>query len=786
MSSNKPFPSSDLDVFKENSLILDNFVNSQENEHPDRFGRKRPTITGIIKEAFNVRTDISNMNETLIGQSRWDVVPKNTSLSLGGDNGALNKQAQALFNRTVMLKVHTREALRRTYQEVGLVLVPGSFEDGGVLETITDVLLEEKTGKVYSWTGSFPKVVAKGTSPTSEIEFLEQNIKSLYGMLSRTFDNDGIVFNTVELENTSLPIGTTIRVDGRYGGRFKIIPRGSKIPDGYFLLSVGGDKLAELQFSNILKPEWFGVFSNTPGTLESETADGLNAMFSALKNKTGLVFELNGVYYVNKQITVPFCETTSPHILRIFTISGKNSIIASSHQEKTLVIKTSSDIGQRNYGFSVEDLTLRNTVGWVKGTGLYIEGSFSPIFSRVFCHNFDKCFEIYCSSEVIFDKCVATTCNYGVYGDQLANPNGVNGNDYSVITYNQFVCFGFEKCAIRSNGGGSAKHIGGTMASPGLAARSFIQYQGSIRDVVIEDVLLECQNVTLDGCISFLGNGLKRSIKISGVVQEVISSPNNVLIRADGVENITIENIPFTVQGDVFEHIKYVRIDGAKVVSFINNARSYNYLNKVDLYDVEEVFVDGYNFIEINPQSTIRYTTTGEPVGIYTLNSYQPGELLDHTGKAGFKCSTVYNRLHFSELMAFLASKKPMISCAKVLTLSDALGVKLVNGNVNKGQYTYGCIPGRWKTQFFVLPTSGLTVVDSSVNGPVYFNIAGCSGVYMLTQENFYNPQIAIPESELNNITGWPVYKTLYNSDTTPNTPIGWVNTYGGKKAIKI
>lgn len=179
MSSNKPFPSSDLDVFKENSLILDNFVNSQENEHPDRFKRKRPTITGIIKEAFSVRTDISNMNETLIGQSRWDVVPKNTSLSLGGDNGALNKQAQALFNRTVMLKVHTREALRRTYQEVGLNLVEGSFEEGGKLETIDDVLLEEKTGKVYNWTGSFPKVVNKGTLPTSEAEFVDKILDTL-------------------------------------------------------------------------------------------------------------------------------------------------------------------------------------------------------------------------------------------------------------------------------------------------------------------------------------------------------------------------------------------------------------------------------------------------------------------------------------------------------------------------------------------------------------------------------------------------------------------------------
>ena len=165
MSSNKPFPSSDLDVFKENSLILDNFVNSQENEHPDRFARKRPTITGIIKEAFNVRTDISNMNETLIGQSRWDAVPKNTSLSLGGDNGALNKQAQALFNRTVMLKVHAREALRRTYLETGLNLVEGSFEQGAVITSTTDVVLHEKTGKCYS--GPIGNVTA-GADPGAE------------------------------------------------------------------------------------------------------------------------------------------------------------------------------------------------------------------------------------------------------------------------------------------------------------------------------------------------------------------------------------------------------------------------------------------------------------------------------------------------------------------------------------------------------------------------------------------------------------------------------------------
>lgn len=228
MSSNKPFPSSDLDVFKENSLILDNFVNSQENEHPDRFARKRPTITGIIREAFNVRTDISNMNEILIGQSRWDVVPKNTSLSLGGDNGALNKQAQALFNRTEMLKVHSREALRRTYQEVGYNLVEGSFEQGGVLVSSNDVLLQERTGNVFSGPAG---TVPAGTDPASE-GFVAIDTSTLKSLVLGTFS---------EVALLNLPVGARIETSGYYshgdggGAKYTVVSAYVFVgtPDGY-------------------------------------------------------------------------------------------------------------------------------------------------------------------------------------------------------------------------------------------------------------------------------------------------------------------------------------------------------------------------------------------------------------------------------------------------------------------------------------------------------------------------------------------------------------------------
>lgn len=58
------------------------------------------------------------------------------------------------------------EALRRTYADAGLLLVDGSFETGGTLSSVTDVLLHNVTAKAYAWSGVFPHVVIPGTDPT--------------------------------------------------------------------------------------------------------------------------------------------------------------------------------------------------------------------------------------------------------------------------------------------------------------------------------------------------------------------------------------------------------------------------------------------------------------------------------------------------------------------------------------------------------------------------------------------------------------------------------------------
>lgn len=58
-------------------------------------------------------------------------------------------------------------SLRRSYAEAGYTLVDGSFEQGGLLATATEVLLYEFEGVAYAWEGSLPKAVLPASSPGS-------------------------------------------------------------------------------------------------------------------------------------------------------------------------------------------------------------------------------------------------------------------------------------------------------------------------------------------------------------------------------------------------------------------------------------------------------------------------------------------------------------------------------------------------------------------------------------------------------------------------------------------
>ena len=233
MSSNKPFPSSDLDVFKENSLILDQFVNSQDNEYPDRFNRKRPTITGIIKEAFSVRTDIANFQGNLVGTSRWDPIPKNVSLTLGGDNGALNKQAQALFNRTESLRNLIYDNLfiahgnietillntNACIKEIGQVFTTGITKWRAVV-TKTPFLIGNTSPQLYAlpcngvWAEDNGAVGTNSdTSPLCSADAIQECIDKLASWRGGVVKLSGLTFGL----SKTLNLKTAVKLTGVYG-----------------------------------------------------------------------------------------------------------------------------------------------------------------------------------------------------------------------------------------------------------------------------------------------------------------------------------------------------------------------------------------------------------------------------------------------------------------------------------------------------------------------------------------------------------------------------------------
>lgn len=177
-NTGNPLGSKDILDLYDNSENIDHFANSQEDDHPDRFGTKRLTLAGLIKRSMALRNEINDFSGALTFKPEWSDVPMNVSEGVGGEGGeggALNLQAEALGNRSEINKLHSRKALRRTYLEAGLSLVPGSFEVGGTLNSLTDILLEEKTGKCYSWSGSFPKVVEKNTNPSADNNWVERD-----------------------------------------------------------------------------------------------------------------------------------------------------------------------------------------------------------------------------------------------------------------------------------------------------------------------------------------------------------------------------------------------------------------------------------------------------------------------------------------------------------------------------------------------------------------------------------------------------------------------------------
>ena len=285
-NTGNPLGSKDILDLYDNSEVVDNFVNSQQDEIPDRFGTKRLTLAGLIKRSMALRNEINDFSGALTFRPEWSDVPMNVSEGVGGEGGALNLQAEALGNRTEINKITSREVLRRTYLEAGLNLVPGSFEAGAVITSTTDVVLHEKTGKCYSGpVGEVPK----GTDPLNG-DFVGRS-QSILRQKTALYGTVADIFSGV------YAVGSRITVTDRDMATFVITSGGT--PDGYGVLAAGEAKTAVIVTGGTATIKSFGA----KGDGVTDDTGAIQAAVDATWNAGGgVVYAPGGVYLVTATI----------------------------------------------------------------------------------------------------------------------------------------------------------------------------------------------------------------------------------------------------------------------------------------------------------------------------------------------------------------------------------------------------------------------------------------------------------------------------------------------------
>lgn len=183
------------------------------------------------------------------------------------------------------LHIQVREVQRRSYAEVGYNLVDGSFEAGGTLVNVNDVLLQERTGKAFSGPAG---AVAAGTDPTSG------------GFIDRS-DSLGVCIGDVDaIASGVFPVGAKVVTTDRAGAKFTIVAGGT--PNGYDIINAGNNNTAVLDLYESI--ENLGAIADDQS--QSAIENNTSAVSIAL-DKYNLVIGAGNLktYYLNNASFTP-------------------------------------------------------------------------------------------------------------------------------------------------------------------------------------------------------------------------------------------------------------------------------------------------------------------------------------------------------------------------------------------------------------------------------------------------------------------------------------------------
>ena len=291
-----PIGSDDQLDLQDNAISFDYAMNSPAALWEDRFGKQHKTVQQALKDVGFKPAGFDFVSGGTLGIGDRDkcifyptdgywyswngklpyVVPANSSPTPGG------KKGWGVVTRDE--RVIAREALRRTYLEAGLNLVEGSFEEGAVLVNVNDVLLQERTGKVFSGPAG---AVAAGTNPAGGGFVDRSDITAGFAGVYRRYTT------VVQTMSGEFPVGARLALIDRGGADFDVVAGG--VANGFDILDAGNGNTAEIVDRFNLSPEMMGYVSG-------DCAQYFNALHAAAENGFNCILKPNHLYTATSSI----------------------------------------------------------------------------------------------------------------------------------------------------------------------------------------------------------------------------------------------------------------------------------------------------------------------------------------------------------------------------------------------------------------------------------------------------------------------------------------------------
>lgn len=128
-----------------------------------------PSATQVVEDDYLVVEQPDKTKKATVSQviSDLDLANKSSLTGPGGAGIIGTEDGEGVQKSLDTDRVNTRELWRRALHDLGLTLVDGSFEEGATLSYTTDAIWHMSGAQCYTWSGTFPKSVPAGSTPST-------------------------------------------------------------------------------------------------------------------------------------------------------------------------------------------------------------------------------------------------------------------------------------------------------------------------------------------------------------------------------------------------------------------------------------------------------------------------------------------------------------------------------------------------------------------------------------------------------------------------------------------